>query len=96
MTKTEKPRVVYDRAAKVDGKSLNQLILAHENLLSNWLQMLLRFRLGKYACVADRSKCFFQVGIPKNQLNFFRIVWFENNDLNITSIWMICCCPVIP
>ena len=37
--------------------------------------------MGKYACVADVSKCFFQVGIPRNQQDLFRIVWFESNDL---------------
>ena len=62
VTKTEKPRVVYDHSEKVDGKSLNQSVIAGENLLNNLLQVLLRFRLGKYACVADVSKCFFHVG----------------------------------
>ena len=81
VTKTVKLRVVYDGAAMVDGKSLNQALLADENLLHNLLQMLLRFCLGKYACVADASKCFFQVGSPRNQQDLFRIVWFENNDL---------------
>ena len=71
---------MYDGAAKIDGKSSNQAVLAGENSLSNLLQVL-RFRLGKYACVADASKCFFQVGIPKNQQDFFRIVWHESNDL---------------
>ena len=45
------------------------------------LQVLLRICLGKYAYVADLSKCFFQVGIHRNQQDLFRIVWFENNDL---------------
>ena len=81
VTKPEKPKVVYDGAAKVDGKSLNQAVLAGENLLNNLLQVLQRFRLSKYACVADVSKCFFQVGIPRNQQDLFRVVWFENNDL---------------
>ena len=35
----------------------------------------------KNACGADLSKYFFQVGIPRNQQDLFRIVWFENNDL---------------
>ena len=81
VSKTEKPRVVYDGAAKTNGKSLNQAISAGENLLNNLLQVLLRFRLGKIACVADVSKCIFQVSIPRNQQNLFRIAWFENNDL---------------
>ena len=71
VTKTERSRVVYDGAAKVDGKSLNQAVLAGENLLNNLLQMLLRFRLDKYACVADVSKCFFKsVFLGTNKICF--------------------------
>ena len=40
-TKTEKRRVMYEGTAKVDGKSLNQAVLAGENLLNNLLQVLL-------------------------------------------------------
>ena len=82
VTRTDKPRVVYDGAAMVNGMSLNQLVLAGENLLNNLVEVLIRFRLGRYACVADVSKCFFQEGIPSDQQNLFRIVWFNNNALD--------------
>ena len=89
VTRSAKPRVVYDGAAMVEGMSLNQAVLAGENLLNNLVEVLTRFRLGKYACVADVSKCFFQVGIPRDQQDLFRIVWFENNDLDrgVTQIF---------
>ena len=45
-------------------------------------EVLIRFRLGKYACVADVSKCFFQVSIPRDLQDLFRIVWNKNNDLD--------------
>ena len=73
VTKTEKLRIVYDGAAKVDGKLLDQVVLAGENLPNNLSQVLLRFCLDKYTCVADINKCFFQVGNPKNQ-HLFHIV----------------------
>ena len=62
----------------VEDLSLNQAVLAGENLLNKLVEVLIRFRLGKYACVADVSKCFFPLGIPRDQQDLFRIVWFEN------------------
>ena len=59
VTKQDKPRVVYDGAAKVGGTCLNQAVLAGPNLLNNLMEVLARFRLGKFACIADLSKCFF-------------------------------------
>ena len=82
VTKSAKPRVVYDGAAVAEGMSINQAVLAGENLLNGLVEVLIRFRLGRYACVADISKCFFQVGIPCDQQDWFRIVWYEKNDLD--------------
>ena len=73
--------MVYDGAAEMNELSLNSAVLAGENLLNNLVQVLTRFRLGKYACIADVSKCFFQVGIPFDQQDWFRVVWYKNNDL---------------
>ena len=67
VTKTAKLRVVYDGSATFKEISLNQISLSGENLLNNLLNVLIRFRLGKFACVADLSKCFFQVRLPQNQ-----------------------------
>ena len=80
-TKQDKPRVVYDGAALFQGFSLNQIALPGMNLLNGLIDVLIRFRLGVYACHADLSKCFFQVSMPEHQRNMFRLIWFKNNDL---------------
>ena len=85
MTKSVKPRVVYDGAATVNGVCLNQLVLAGENLLNGLVEVLTRFRMGKYACVTDLSRCFFQIKIPTDQRDLFRLVWFKDNDLDNTD-----------
>ena len=82
VTKQDKPRVVYDGAATVAGVSLNQVVLAGTNLLNNLVEVLTRFRLGKFAAMEDLSKCFFQVAKPEKQRDLFRIIWFRNNDLD--------------
>ena len=74
--------MLYDGAAELKGMSINQAVLAGENLLNGLVDVLIRFRLGRYACVADISKCFFQVRIPCDQQDWFRIVWYSNNDLD--------------
>ena len=86
VTKSAKPRVVYDGAAAVQGMSLNQAVFAGENLLNNLVEVLTRFRLGKFACVADLSKCFFQVQIPPSQRNLFRLIWFKDNDVKTGDV----------
>ena len=85
MTKSVKPHVVYDGAATVNGVCLNQLVLAGENLLNGLMEVLTRFRMGKYACVTDLSRCFFQIKIPTDQRDLFCLVWFKDNDLDNTD-----------
>ena len=82
VTKQDKPRVVFDGAAKFQGSALNDAVLSGVNLLNNLVDVLTRFRVGKYACMADLSKCFFQVSLPENQRDLFRLVWFRNSDID--------------
>ena len=90
VTKQEKARVVYDGAALHKGMSLNQAVLGGGNLLNNLVAVLIRFRLGRYACIADLSKCFFQVSLPRAQRNLFRIIWFKGNDMDSGELQTFC------
>ena len=82
VTKTAKPTVVYDGSAAIGGVSLNQVVLSGENLLNGLLEVLIRFRLEKCACVAGLSKCFFQVKISESQQDLFKLIWFKDNDID--------------
>ena len=64
------------------GVSINQAVLAGQNLLNGLVDVLMRFRLGSYACVSDVSKCFFQIKLPRGQQNWFHIIWFKNNNID--------------
>ena len=80
--KQGKPRVGYDGAATVKGTFLNQCVVARTNLLNNLIKVLIQFRLGKYACMADLSKYFFQAAMPKEQKEtFLELIGIE------TTIW---------
>ena len=61
--------------------SLNDAVYPGENLLNGLVDVLTRFRLGKFASMAVVSKCFFQVLIPESQRDLFRLIWFNNNNL---------------
>ena len=82
--------MVYDGAAVYKGMCLNNAVLGGINLLNNLVEVLTRFRLGKYACIADLSKCFFQVSIPGAQRDRFRIVWFKDNDVDSGEMQTYC------
>ena len=38
--------------------------------------------MSKFACAADLSKRIFQVKIPESQQNLFKLIWFENDDID--------------
>ena len=61
---------------------MNQAVLAGPNLLNNLMEVLARFRLGKFASMADLTKCFFQIAMPEEQRDLFRIIWFKDNNID--------------
>ena len=89
VTKQEKPRVVFDGAATFYGLALNDAVLPGINLLSGLVDVLTRFRVGRYACIANLSECFLQISMPENQRDLFRLVWFKNNDFDEGEIQIL-------
>ena len=53
VTKQDKARVVFDGAATSRGLSLNDAVFSGAKLLNGLVDVLTRFRIGKYACMAD-------------------------------------------
>ena len=86
VAKSAKSKVVRNGAVAVQGMSLNEAVFAGENLLNNLVEASTRFRLGKFAYVADLSKCFFQVQILSSQRDLFRLIWFKNNDVKTGDV----------
>ena len=54
--------------------TINNEILTGPDLLVPLLNVITRFRMGKYALIADLKECFFQIGIPPEQRDYFRIL----------------------
>ena len=83
VSKQDKPRVVFDGAATFQGLPLKNAVFPGVNLLNGLVGVLKRFRLGRFACMADLSKCFFQVALPREQQDWFRLVRFKDNEIDI-------------
>ena len=71
ITKQKEPRVVFNSAISYKGFSLNNVVYPGINLLSGLVEILTRFRLEKYACMADLSKCFFQIFCLRTSVTYF-------------------------
>ena len=74
--------MVFDGAATFQGLSLNDAVFPGVNLLYDLVGVLNRFRLGRFACMADLRKCFFQVALPREQQDWFRLVRFKDNEID--------------
>ena len=81
VTSQAKKRIVYDGKATFEGVCINDFIETGPDLLNPLADILARFRLGKFAMMADLTKCFFEIGIPAEQRDLCRILWFDKNDV---------------
>ena len=82
LTTQVKPRVVYSGSEMFKGRCINDSMHSGPDLLNKFSHVLARFRLGEFALMADLSQCFFQIMLPKSQQNYFRILWFKDDDVS--------------
>nr|CAK6928249.1 unnamed protein product [Fasciola hepatica] len=78
--KPNKLRVVFDCAAKFQGKSLNDRLLQGPDWTTTLIDVLCRFRVGKVALSADIREMFHQVKIPVGERDALRFLWWEGSD----------------
>ncbi|XP_062713485.1 uncharacterized protein LOC134290377 [Aedes albopictus] len=78
-TKPGKIRLIWDAAAKVNGVSLNDLLLKGPDLLVPLVAVILRFRERNIAISGDISEMFHQISIRKQDRNFQRFLWRSPN-----------------
>ena len=77
-------RIVTNSSYKspTSGLSLNDITLKGPSSLNNLLNILLRFRIHKYAMVGDISKMYHSIDISEDQKYLRRILWRPPNQWN--------------
>lgn len=79
---TTKLRVVFDASAKTNtGVSLNDLLFKGPTVQPDLFDIVLRFRIHKFAFTADIAKMYRQVLLNPKDRNFHRIFWREDPSL---------------
>ncbi len=80
--KKESLRVVFDCSAAYQGVSLNTELIPGPNLMNTLIGVLVCFRLGTIAIMADVEKMFHQVKVPPHHVNFLRFLWWPDGNVN--------------
>ncbi|CAG2200378.1 unnamed protein product [Mytilus edulis] len=85
---TTKVRIVYDASAKTrdDNKSLNNCLYRGPVMLKDLCGLLLRFRMFKYAVVADIEKAFLQLGLQNPDRDVTRFFWVKDRTMPLFNI----------
>lgn len=73
--KPDKVRLVWDAAAKMNGVSLNDLVMTGPDLTEPLVYVLQRFRQGPVAAIGDVKEMYLQVSVPKADRCALRFYW---------------------
>ncbi len=80
LRKGEKTRVVFDAAAKFQGKCLNDSILSGPALRTPLPAVIFKFREGEVAWTLDVGAMFSRIRLRKDDCRFFRFLWRRKGE----------------
>ena len=80
--KPEKVRVVFDCAARYNGRSLNDALMSGPPLMTTLVGVLIRFREERIALVGDIEAMFHQVKVDSAHADALRFLWWKYGKLN--------------
>lgn len=79
---TTKMRIVFDGSGHSHGnKSLNQCLSKGVDMNPLPLQILTKFRLGKFGVIADLKQAFLQIRLQEHDRKYFKFLWLKNGRL---------------
>ena len=94
-------RMIWDGAAKVNGKSINDYLFTGPNLYNNLTTILFQLREYKYIIKGDLSEMFHQVSILEEDTDCLRFLFRFSGETKIREFKMtvlpfgLCCAPTI-
>ncbi len=74
-------RVVFDCGAAYQGVSLNTELLQGPDLNNSLVGVLLKFRQEPIAMMADIKSMYYQVRVPRSDVNLLRFLWWPEGDI---------------
>ncbi|GBN27766.1 hypothetical protein AVEN_31073-1 [Araneus ventricosus] len=82
---TIKMRIVFDASSNHSFQhlSLNDCLWPGPNLNSNIFDILINFRLNKFAIISDLEKAFLQLTLAEKDRDAVRFLWTENDTLQV-------------
>ena len=81
--KPDQVRVVFDCSALYNSQSLNKNLLQGTDQLNSLIGVLTRFRKEDVAIACDIEQMFHSFHVTPSHRDFFRFLWFDNNDLDV-------------
>ena len=79
---SKKFRVVFDCSAKYQGVSINDFLLKGPCMRNSLVSVLTRFRSFAHALISDIKKLYYQCVVKPSDQEFFRLLWYKDNDIN--------------
>ncbi|KAK3082658.1 hypothetical protein FSP39_001646 [Pinctada imbricata] len=79
--KKDRIRGVFDSSAIFNGMSLNKVLMTGPDLMNNLQGVLLRFRCGQIAIMADIELMFYCFRVHPDHYKYLRFMWHEDNDI---------------
>ena len=73
-------RVVFDASAKYQDTSLNENLLPGIHFLNNLVNIITKFRTGKYTIIVDIDRTFHQVRVCESDIDALRFVSREKPE----------------
>ena len=88
---TAKVRIVFDGAARYDGKLLNDVIQPGPKLQQDLVDILLKFRRYPVALVCDIAEMYLRIGVYLQDRPYQRVLWRSLNQSEKPKILQFTC-----